>query len=90
VIGNTEDAFHKSVIERELEKLMRLQKDDAMVEEVSVPEPNKKFLVFVATLLDKDQPKQQVVVARYGLRKASSEFIARHLLELPVALHQYV
>ena len=46
-------------------------------------------LLFVATIADKNQVKQQIVVARYGYRIASSEFIARRLLELPAALYEY-
>lgn len=89
VIGISEDALEKTVIERELNELIRLQKDDTVVEEVSIPEPNKKFLVFIATILDKNQTKQQVVVARYGLRQPTAEFIAKRLLELPAALYEY-
>jgi len=89
VVGISADALEKSVIEREFNELIRLETegDDSM--EVSVPEPNKKYLVFVATLLDKNKPKQQVVVARYGLRKPSAEFIAQRLLELPAILYNY-
>jgi hypothetical protein len=58
--------LEKSVIERELfNELIRLEKEGEDNMEVSVPEPNKKYLVFVATLLDKNQPKQQLIVARY-------------------------
>jgi hypothetical protein len=86
----TEDALDKSILEREFNELISLQKEDGEdVEEVSVPEPNKKFLVFVATIADKNQTKQQVVVARYGIRNASSEFIARRLLEIPATLYEY-
>jgi hypothetical protein len=77
------------VIERDLKELLSLEKKDDVVQEVAVPEPNKKFLVFVATIADKNQVKQQIVVARYGVRSPSSEFIARRLLELPVALYEY-
>jgi hypothetical protein len=90
VVGMTEDALDKSILEREFNELISLQKEDGEdVEEVSVPEPNKKFLVFVATIADKNQTKQQVVVARYGIRNASSEFIARRLLEIPATLYEY-
>lgn len=64
VVGISEDALDKSVLEREFTELLSLQRDEDVVEEVKVPEPNKKFLVFVATVIDKEQPKQQVVVAR--------------------------
>jgi hypothetical protein len=91
VVGITEDALDKSVIERELKELLSVEKEDEddVMQEVTVPQPNKKFLVFVATIADKNQVKQQIVVARYGVRSASSEFIARRLLELPVALYEY-
>lgn len=89
VVGITEDALDKSVIEREFKELMASEKEDGDGEEVTVPEPNKKFLVFVATIADKNQVKQQIVVARYGIRSASAEFIARRLLEIPVALFEY-
>jgi hypothetical protein len=65
VVGILADALEKSVIERELNELIRLEKEGEDNMEVSVPEPNKKYLVFVATLLDKNQPKQQLIVARY-------------------------
>jgi hypothetical protein len=65
VVGISEDALDKNVLEREFTELLSLQRDEEeVVEEVKVPEPNKKFLVFVATVIDKDQPKQQVIVAR--------------------------
>jgi hypothetical protein len=64
VVGISADALEKSVIEREFNELIRLEKEGEDTMEVSVPEPNKKYLVFVATLLDKKQPKQQLIVAR--------------------------
>lgn len=89
VIGITEDALDKSAIEREFKELLSLEKDGDDEQEVAVPEPNKKLLVFVATIADKRQVKQQIVVARYGIKTASSEFIARRLLEIPIALFEY-
>jgi hypothetical protein len=89
VIGISADAFDKSLIEQELNELISLDRDREAVDEVSVPQPNKKFLVFVDTLLDTDQPKQQIVVAGYGLRNPSAEFIAHRLRELPAALYDH-
>jgi hypothetical protein len=62
VIGIAEDALDKTVIEREFKELLSLEKDGYDEQEVAVSEPNKKLLVFVATIADKTQVKQQIVV----------------------------
>lgn len=95
LVGIADDAFERSVIEREFELLAAdwkngdedCEDDDS---KITVPEATKYFLGFMATTLDASTgSKQHIFTARYGVKKTQYTFLARRLKEIPAILYNY-
>jgi hypothetical protein len=91
LVGISKDEFELSVvIEREFKELTaNIEDENEDVEVLSVPQPTKKFIVFIATTINAKKEKQHIVVARYNLSNVTTDFMARRLNEIPATLFDY-
>eukprot|EP00956_Cyclotella_meneghiniana_P040663 scaffold201889_cov63-Cyclotella_meneghiniana.AAC.1 len=103
VVGWAHDAFEESAIKMELaeikacdrtEQQLEEQSDATAQDEVKTPKLTKQFQVFMATSWSPTdergvKSKHEFVVARYGLKSVSSEFLIPALNDIMVTLWFY-
>ncbi|KAL7455841.1 hypothetical protein ACHAWC_008195 [Mediolabrus comicus] len=88
LVGAADDAFDEDIILKELKQLEESVLNDGGSNPPALPELARNFLVFIFTTWAPEN-KQQILVARYGLKSITANFLKNTIRQTAIMLAKY-